>query len=82
MADTKITRIAVDSSMVSAVGYDESTQTLYLEFANTGYIYAYYEVEKDLFEELLQASSIGSYIRNNVLDCYGYSKMNHRNFRW
>jgi len=68
--------------MVNAVGYDLSEETLYVEFSSTGYIYAYYEVEVEIFKELLEASSIGSYIRNNVIDCYGYDKMNRKNFKW
>lgn len=80
--EAKLKRIPVDSSMVNAVGYDLSEETLYVEFSNTGYIYAYYEVEVEIFKELLEASSIGSYIRNNVIDCYGYDKMNRKNFKW
>lgn len=82
MAEQKLKRIALDSSMVNAVGYDESKQTLYLEFAKTGKIYCYYEVEKEIFAELLEAKSKGSYIRNNILECYGHGKINRRDFRW
>ncbi len=77
----KIIRIPVDSSMLTAIGYDPNQESLYVEFNNTGYIYEYHEVEPEVFEELKSASSIGSYMRNNILDCYGYS--NHkRRFRW
>ncbi len=40
----KIERIAVDSSMLNAVAYDEEEQILYAEFSNTGNIY--YSVSK------------------------------------
>jgi hypothetical protein len=75
-------RIPVDSSMASAVGYDAQESILYVEFANTNNIYAYYEVESEVFEELMQASSKGSFIRNNIIDCYTYSQVNRRKFRW
>jgi hypothetical protein len=68
--------------MASAVGYDAQESILYVEFANTNNIYAYYEVESEVFEELMQASSKGSFIRNNIIDCYTYSQVNRRKFRW
>lgn len=71
----KVERIPVDSSMVSAVGYDGNEKTLYVEFVNTGYVYAYYEVPEKEFQDLLKASSIGSYMRNNIFDFYDYSKV-------
>lgn len=78
----KIERIAVDSSMLNAVAYDEEEQILYAEFSNTGNIFAYYEVEKETFEELLGGGSIGSYMRSFVIGAYGYEKVNRRNFKW
>lgn len=79
----KIERISVDSSMVSAVGYDESEKILYVEFVNTGHIYAYSDVPKKEFQDILKASSIGSYIRNNIFDFYDYSKVRRgRDFKW
>jgi len=45
---SKIERVPVDSSMIYAVGYDAESQTLYAEF-NSGKIYAYEEVEPDVF---------------------------------
>jgi hypothetical protein len=71
----KIERIPVDSSMVSAVGYDAAEKTLYVEFVNTGYVYAYYEVPKEEWQDLLKADSIGSYMKNNIFDFYNYSKV-------
>ncbi|TAD97473.1 MAG: KTSC domain-containing protein [Bacteroidetes bacterium] len=75
-------RIAVESSMVNAVGYDQKSKTLYLEFTNTGYVYQYLEVGQDIFEELLNADSLGSYIRNNIFEEYAGKKVKRRNFRW
>jgi len=78
----KIERIAVDSSMLNAVAYDEEEQILYAEFSNTGNIYAYYEVEKEIFEELLEADSVGQFMRSDIIGVYGDGKVNRRNFKW
>lgn len=79
----KITRIPVDSSMISAIGYDKKEKTLYAEFVNTGYIYAYYEVSEEEFEDIQKANSVGRYFRNNILDFYtGFRVRGGRNFKW
>jgi len=79
----KVTRISVDSSMISAIGYDEESQTLFAEFVNTGKIYAYEEVEADIFEELQNANSVGGYFRANVLGCYGdWQVRRNRDLKW
>ncbi|QQS28007.1 MAG: KTSC domain-containing protein [Sphingobacteriales bacterium] len=66
---SKIERVPVDSSMIYAVGYDAESQTLYAEF-NSGKIYAYEEVEPDVFEELLESDSKGRFMRNCIIGCY------------
>lgn len=79
----KIKRIPVDSSMISAIGYDAEDKTLYAEFVNTGYIYAYHEVSQEEFEDIQQASSIGRYFRNNILDFYtGLRVRRGRDVKW
>ena len=66
--------IDVESSMIAAVGYDEETRTLQVQF-NSGDCYEYYEVEPEVFQELLEAESKGRYMRINIIDCYGYAKI-------
>ena len=66
--------IDVESSMIAAVGYDEDTQTLRVQF-NSGDLYEYYEVEPKTFQELLEADSKGQYMRACIIDCYGYVKI-------
>lgn len=78
-----LTRIPIASSMLSAIAYGEPNQTLYAEFTNTDKVYAYAEVEKEVFERLLKAKSIGSYFRNNILDFYtGWQVKRGRDFKW
>lgn len=72
--------IDVDSSMIAAAGYDEKIQTLQVQF-NSGNCYEYYEVEPEVFQELLEAESKGRYMRANIIDCYGYSKIKKKRYR-
>jgi hypothetical protein len=64
-------RIAVDSSNLVSVGYDEGT--LEVEF-NSG-IYCYYDVPEYIYEELMASDSIGSYLHQNVKSSYSYEQV-------
>lgn len=55
----------VSSSNVSAVGYEEATQTLYVTF-NGGGTYSYDGVPKEKYLSLLSAPSIGKFINSNI----------------
>lgn len=57
--------IAVDSSMIRAVGYDEETRCLYVEFNNRD-MYKYSEVELRIFNSMMTAESIGKYFDANI----------------
>ncbi len=59
----------VNSSMVYAIGYDPKSKTLEVVF-RSGKAWAYEEVPKKVYQELLKSESIGSYIRENIIDCY------------
>lgn len=74
-------RIAVDSSMITSVGYDKQEKTLEVEFVNTGYVYQYYEVPNKVYKGLIEASSKGSYMRDYIIDCYGYAKVKRSRYR-
>jgi hypothetical protein len=66
--------ISVSSSNVESIGYDESTELLYVKFLN-GSIYEYKNVPKMIYEQLLAAPSIGSYMHRNVKGLYPYEKV-------
>ena len=72
--------IEVASSMVAAVGYDEETRTLQVQF-NSGDWYEYYEVESEVFQELLGAESKGRYMSSNIIDCYDYYRIKRKRGR-
>lgn len=64
----------VDSSNVEAVGYDEESSTLQVEFKNGG-IYQYFDVTEDVFIGLRDADSVGRYLHANIKGIYRYSKV-------
>lgn len=53
------------SSQLAAAGYDEPSQTLAVQFVSGG-TYRYAGVPAQVFTELLQAPSIGSYFAHHV----------------
>jgi KTSC domain-containing protein len=61
--------INVDSSMIYAVGYDEQQQVLEVVFKRTG-VYRYHNVPKEVYQQLLDADSKGSYMRDLIIDMY------------
>ena len=67
--------VNVTSSTVAAVGYDDSTSTLGLRFLS-GAEYHYFGVPREVFDGLLSASSVGSYLDQHVKKGgYPYSRI-------
>ncbi|WP_217805688.1 KTSC domain-containing protein [Roseovarius sp. A-2] len=64
----------VDSSNVSAIGYDEDSQTLQVEF-NSGATYQYFDVPQQIFEGMLDAGSVGQYLNQYVKGVFRYSRV-------
>lgn len=67
-------RVPVSSSNLSSVGHDENSQTLEVEFLN-GSIYQYYDVPRNVYEELISAGTVGGYFAQNVRNNYRYSQV-------
>ncbi len=64
-------RISVSSSNIAAVGYDESTETLEVEF-NSGLVYEYDAVPKTIYESMIIANSVGIFFNENVKGRFDY----------
>ena len=64
----------VDSSNVAAVGYDENSHTLQVEF-NSGATYQYFDVPEVIFEGMINAASVGQYLNQQVKGIYRYSRV-------
>lgn len=69
----------VDSSVIDLVGYDASSKTLAIRFIDTGFSYEYYDVPMQVYEQLMESSSKGIYLRNCIMDCYEVSNEPKRN---
>ncbi len=64
----------VESSSLKAIAYDKETETLGIKFNNGG-IYHYFDVSMEVYQELLNAESLGRYFLYNIRECYGYRKV-------
>lgn len=77
MVNRTIKMEEVESSMISAIGYDAGSKKLRVRFAN-GNEYLYCGVSKHVHKKLMNAESIGKYfnktIRSNA-DKYNYRRL-------
>jgi hypothetical protein len=62
-------RQAVSSSNLASVGYEPSSETLEVEF-NTGRIYQYYNVPQFMYDRLMEAGSIGTFLNKEIKGAY------------
>ncbi|MFT4925853.1 MAG: hypothetical protein ACI8WB_001948 [Phenylobacterium sp.] len=69
-----IEMIAVSSSNVDSIGYDESNEIVYVRFLNNSE-YTYSGVPQHEFDGLLNAASVGSYLHRNYKNIYPYQKV-------
>jgi hypothetical protein len=66
--------VPVTSATLTAIGYEEQSQTLRVEFTS-GAVYEYYDVPAVIHEELMSAASIGRYLGSNIKGQYRYSRV-------
>ena len=64
-------REQIESSGLVSVGYDEASETLEVEFPS-GTVYRYYEVPKELFEQLMTAPSKGQFFNSEIRNSHRY----------
>lgn len=67
-------RIDVVSSNLKAVGYDEGSETLEIEFRD-GRVYHYFGVPPEEHRALMEAGSHGKYLAAEIKDRYRYEKV-------
>lgn len=67
-------RIAVRSSSVKSLGYDEERQVLELEF-HSGAVYQYFSVPPIDYARLLDGRSIGRFINACIKDRYPFKQV-------
>jgi hypothetical protein len=59
----------VESSSLSAIGFDGSVNELYVSF-RSGKVYCYFQVPSSVHRGLLSAPSLGRYFNETVRDRY------------
>jgi len=64
----------VNSSNISAVGYDSQCDIMHVKF-NNGSVYAYFNVPENIFYDLVHANSPGSYHHSFVKYRYKYARI-------
>ncbi len=75
MGVVRTDRVPVQSRSLASVRYNPETSTLEIEFLN-GSIYQYFGVPRDVYENLLNAASKGSYFDQYVRKAgYHYTKV-------
>lgn len=68
-------RDQVQSSNIQAIGYDENSATLEVEFLNGG-VYQYFDVPKNVYDEFINATeSHGKYLAQYIKGHYRFSKV-------
>ncbi len=67
-------RQSVSSSDISSIGYDESTQTLEIEFQSRG-IYQFFGVPSEIYTAIMNSSSCGKYFHSNIKDIYSSKRV-------
>lgn len=66
-------RKEVRSTNIRSVGYDPESNTLEIEF-HSGSVYQYYNVPQTIYDELMRASSHGSYFHKHIRTKYKWTK--------
>lgn len=67
-------RTSVNSSNLKSVGYDETRETLEIEFLHGG-VYQYFDVPKSEYGALIKANSHGKYFVAHIKDNYDFEKV-------
>lgn len=62
-----------ESSNIARFAYDEGNGVLVVEFLKGG-TYNYYDVSRDIFEQMKAASSKGQFLARNIKGVYRYAR--------
>lgn len=65
----------VKSSNLKSIGYDQSSNTLEIEFLNGG-IYQYFNIPSQIHLAIMNAVSKGTYFHANIRGNYKYRRIN------
>jgi len=71
---SEMQRQPVNSSDIAAIGYDEVSETLEIEFKATG-VYRYFSVPKSVAEEFQRTPSPGKFFLQHIKGKYAWEKI-------
>ena len=66
---------SVKSSQISSIGYSDEHKVLAIEFIRNDALYYYADVEKEVFERMLEAESVGRFLGSEIKGKYEYERM-------
>jgi hypothetical protein len=66
-------RERVSSTSIAAIGFDDATETLEVEFVSGG-IYRFHAVGRDVFEAFRDAPSKGMFFNEHIKDAYPFER--------
>lgn len=69
-----ITMHPVDSSQISAIGYDSAEKVLAIQFSRGG-LYHYLDVPQEKFDALLGSDSVGRYHAQHIKGAHPFKKL-------
>lgn len=67
-------RDRVSSTSIKSVGYNLLSSSLEIEF-HSGSVYSYRNVPERVYNQLMAASSKGTYFNRHIKDVYNYRKV-------
>ena len=67
--------IKVESSVINGVQYDD--RSIYVRF-NSGVIYRYLNVNHRVFNDFLEADSIGKFFNQKIRNCYLWKEVQEK----
>lgn len=77
--EEEVSMLPVNSSMASAIGYNEQQKTLQIEF-NSGSVYQYSNVEIETWERLQEADSTGRFYNKEIKGHYSCQRLDDDTF--
>lgn len=69
-----IDMMPINSENIFKIGYDQDNSSLHIQY-NDNSLYEYYNVELDIFTNLLFSSSKAEFIKENICDKFSCNKV-------
>ena len=69
-----ITMVPVKSTNIDAIGYDDATSNLQINFTHGGK-YLFHGVHRTLYQQLTKAPSVGSFFHTHIRSKHKFTKL-------